>query len=44
MFFGEFGRAAEVIVFDLLLVLPLDLVYIQVSLRLLFQKIINFTL
>jgi hypothetical protein len=44
MFFGEFGRAAEVIVFDLLLVLPLDLVYIQVSLRQLFQKIINFTL
>jgi hypothetical protein len=44
MFFGEFGRAAEVIVFDLLIVLPLDLVYIQVSLRQLFQKIINFTL
>ena len=31
MFFREFGRAAEVIILNLLLVLPLDLIHIQIS-------------
>ena len=44
VFLGELGGAAEVIILDLLLVLPLDLIHIQVSFRQLFQKIINFTL